>query len=381
MTEKLSTWDQRVTFVELFFDLIFVFSVTQVVGLIHYDLTWISVGQAVFVFWLVWWAWTQFTWALNPADTTHPVVEVAVLIATAVAFFMAVAVPRAFYEHGLAFALSYVLVRGIGLGLYARVASTDPAQHAAVRRFALASTGGLVAALAGGLMGGTAQYWLWGLTILLDVTAAAVGADAEGWHLRPEHFAERHGLIVIIALGETLIVAAGGAAGEDWTAQLLGVAVLAVIVSCALWWSYFSRAKPELDHAMESARGSAQSRLARDVFSLIHFPMLCGVVAYAVAVGEAVAHPADPLTHAGRLALSVGTLLFVGGTGVALWRATGQVRLPRLALATLMALAVVATPGGPAVSFGVALVGVTAICLVEERSAVRASARGERHGK
>jgi len=109
--------------------------------------------------------------------------------------------------------------------------------------------------------------------------------------------------------------------------------------------------------------------------------MLRGVVAYAVAVGEAVAHPADPLTHAGRLALSVGTLLFVGGTGVALWRATGQVRLPRLALATLMALAVVATPGGPAVSFGVALVGVTAICLVEERSAVRASARGERHGK
>src|SRR5687768_14561646 len=101
----VSPEDQKVTFVELFFDLVFVFSVTQVVGLLHDGLSWIVVGQAVLVFWLVWWAWTQFTWALNAADTTHPTVELGTLVATAVAFFMAVAVPEAFHDRALWFAV------------------------------------------------------------------------------------------------------------------------------------------------------------------------------------------------------------------------------------------------------------------------------------
>ena len=125
--------DQSVTFVELFFDLVFVFSVTQVVGLLHGGLDWTVVGQAILVFWLVWWAWSQFTWALNAADTTHPFVQLGTLLATAVAFFMAVALPDAFGERALWFAVAYVLVRVIGLVLYAWVASEDSAQQAAVR--------------------------------------------------------------------------------------------------------------------------------------------------------------------------------------------------------------------------------------------------------
>src|SRR5688500_8944320 len=114
----VSPEDQKVTFVELFFDLVFVFSVTQVVGLLHDGLSWIAVGQAILVFWLVWWAWTQFTWALNAADTTHHLVALATLAATAVAFFMAVVVPDAFQARALWFAIPYVLVRVIGLALY-----------------------------------------------------------------------------------------------------------------------------------------------------------------------------------------------------------------------------------------------------------------------
>ena len=209
--------DQSVTFVELFFDLVFVFSVTQIVGLLHEGLDWQVVGQVILVFWLVWWAWTQFTWTLNAADTTHPWVQFGTLLATAVAFFMAVALPGAFGDRALWFAITYVLVRAIGLILQAWVTSEDPLQKAAVRIWIIVSLGGLAAVLLGGLIGGAMQYWLWAAAIVLDLIAGAIGGRLEGWNLHPEHFAERHGLFVIIALGETLIVAAARVSGASWT--------------------------------------------------------------------------------------------------------------------------------------------------------------------
>ena len=364
----VSPEDQSVTFVELFFDLVFVFSVTQVVGLLHHELNGTGVLQAVLVFWLVWWAWTQFTWALNAADTTHHLVELGALVATAVAFFMAVALPDAFQSRALWFAIPYVLVRVVGLALYIWVASADPSQQAAVRTFAVVSIGGLVAVLIGGFTGGPLQYWFWALTILLDIIAAMVGGQTEGWNLHPDHFGERHGLFVIIALGETLIVAAGVVTGVPWTGDLIIVAVLAVAITCGLWWSYFPRAKPQLDHAMESSRGVAQSMMARDVFSLIHFPMLCGVIGYAVAIEEAVAHPGRPLPFEGRLALAIGLALFVGGMAVAVWRATRRLLLPRLILILGTAGLVMAVTGiAPLWTLAIALLGVVVISALEQQ--------------
>ncbi len=312
-TSIVAPENQNVTFVELFFDLVFVFSVTQVVGLLHHHLDGAGVGQAVLVFWLVWWAWTQFTWALNAADTTHPLVEFGTLVATGIAFFMAVALPGAFEERALWFAVPYVLVRVLGLGLYLWVATANPLQRAAIQGFGLTSLGGLAAVLVGSLTTGAAQYGLWGLAILLDVVAATRGARAESWNLHPAHFAERHALFVIIALGETLIVAASGVSEAVWTFELLGVAVMAVALTCALWWSYFPQVKPALEHALEGRRHAAQSSMARDVFSLLHFPMMCGVIVYAVAIEEAITHPSEPMSLSLRLALAAGLLLFVGG--------------------------------------------------------------------
>lgn len=368
----ISPEDQSATFIELFFDLVFVFSVTQVVGLFHEGVTWAVVGQAVLVFWLVWWAWTQFTWALNAADTTHPWVEMGTLAATAVAFFMAVTLPDAFHGREFWFAVPYVLVRVIGLSLYTWVASANPSQRMAVRNFALFSLGGLAAVLMGGFLGGSGQYWLWGLAIVLDIIAAAVSGQAEGWNLHPEHFGERHGLFVIIALGETLIVAAGGVTGVAWTGELIAVAVLSVAITCGLWWSYFARAKPILDHALEASYGVEQSMLARDVYSLIHFPMLCGVIAYAVAIEEAIAHAHDPLLTGGRMALAVGLALFIGGMGIAMWRATRQLLLPRIILAIVTALVIVAVAGvSPLLSLIIAFIGTLAIVTWEQRSLAR----------
>jgi low temperature requirement protein LtrA len=363
-----SPHDQSATFVELFFDLVFVFSVTQVAGLLHSNLTWAGAGQAILAFWLVWWAWTQFTWALNAANTEHPHVQFATLAAAAVAFFMAVSLPNAFQGGALAFALPYVLMRVIGLGLYARVAQQNPSQKNAVRTFATVSVGGLAAVWAGAVAGGPTIYWLWGAAILFDVVAAAVGGQAEGWDLHAGHFCERHGLFVIIALGETLIVAATGLTGTRWTPDLLGVAVLAVGVTCGLWWTYFPRNKPALEHALRRSSGPAQSMLARDIFSLLHFPMVCGIIAYAVAIEEMAAHPSEPLAFTGRLSLALGLVLFVGGLAVAMLRATCGGLLPRAILTTAAAVAILGIPGAPPlVALSIAFGGVCLIAAIEQR--------------
>lgn len=365
----ISPEHQSATFIELFFDLIFVFSVTQVVGLLHGGFTWSTVGQAILVFWLVWWAWTQFTWALNAANTTHPWVEIGTLAATAVAFFMAITLPEAFHERALAFAIAYVLVRSIGLLLYSWVSWTVPSQRAAVSRFAGISLAGLAAVLLGGYLGGAAQYGMWGLAILLDVLAATIGGRQDGWNLYPEHFSERHGLFVIIALGETLIVAGTGVIHEDWSAELIIVAVLAVLITCGLWWTYFPKAKPALEHAMAGVSGSVQSSLARDVFSLLHFPMLCGVIVYAFAIEEAVAHPGEPLPFVGRLALALGFSLFVGGMAAAIWRATGKRLHARVIVTLIAALAVIALANvSPFVSLAIVFVAVALIAVLEEQN-------------
>ena len=155
----LAEGDQAVSFAELFFDLVFVFCVTQVVHLLHGSFDWLHVGRAVLVFWLIWWAWTQFTWALNAADTEHNWIQKGTLLATAFAFFMAVAVPQAFAGGAIWFAITYVAVRSIGLLIYLWVAWSDTSMRTAVKTFGAVSIAGLVAVLIGGLIGGIAQYW------------------------------------------------------------------------------------------------------------------------------------------------------------------------------------------------------------------------------
>jgi len=362
----VSPENKNVTFVELFFDLVFVFSVTQVVSLLHDGFEITAIGQAILVFWLVWWAWTQYTWALNAANTTNRWVALGTLIATAVAFFMAIGVPGAFHGRPLWFALPYVAVRIIGLSLHIWVTWSNPEQRSAVRSFALVSAGGLIAVVIGGVVGEGLRHWFWILAIILDILAAAVGGQAEGWNLHPEHFVERHGLFVIIALGETLIVAAGVMSGAQMSGDLIAVSILAVAITCGLWWSYFVEIKPVLDSALAAISGPGQTRAARDVFSLMHFPMLCGVIAYAVAIEEVVAHPDHALLLEGRLALAAGIVLFIIGTAGAFWRATGTILLPRILLTGSAALAtLIIADVNSSATLAVVFVAIVAFILLE----------------
>ncbi len=343
------------------------FSVTQVVGLLHEGMTPGRVAEATLVFWLVWWAWTQFTWALNAANTDHPRIGLATLVSTGVAFFMAVAVPGAFGSGAVWFAVPYVGVRSIGLLVYWWVAADD-AHRSAVQVFALASVGGLAAVLLGAVLGGRAQYWLWGAAIALDIVAAAKGGRQEGWNLRPEHFVERHGLIVIIALGESLIVAAAGLTAVPTDPDLIAVSVLSVALTCALWWAYFPRLRPALERSMVAASDTERTTMARDAFSLAHFPLLCGVIATAAAIEELILHPGDPVAGGPRAALAVGLFLFLGRSAVSAWRATGTVLVARVAVAVVVAggvLALGASPAWAPLALGVA--GGVLLSVVERR--------------
>jgi len=215
------------------------------------------------------------------------------------------------------------------------------------------------------------QTWLWGLAIVLDVAAAVVAGNTQNWNIHADHFAERHGLIVIIALGESLIVAAAGLTGAEFTTDVIAVSSWGVLISCALWWAYFPVAKPELERALAAAPTVEQGSIARDTFSLAHFPMLCGVVAYAVALEEAIAHP-GPLSTSARLALALGLLLFVGGTALAMWRATCGRPVTRVVIILVTSATLFLLSGQPPfVSLALALIGVGLVALLDERRANR----------
>lgn len=357
--------NQKVTFIELFFDLVFVFAVTQTVSLMHAGITWTTVGQAVLVFWLVWWAWTQFTWALNAADTTHTLVELGTLLATGVAFFMAVSLPDGFHGRELWFATPYVLVRVIGLVLYGIVALSNPGQRAAVRTFGTLSIGGLVVVMGGAALGGDTQYVLWGLAIGLDLVAASIAGVSEHWYVHTEHFVERHGLFVIIALGETLIVTASGLTGVDWTLELVLAGILSIALTFGFWWSYFPIAMPRLEGALEAQVGSSHAEMARDVFSLMHYPMLLGIIAVAVVTEEVIAHPEETLHAESRWLLAAGLVLFVGGMVPATLRAGLGLLAPRATVVLLTALAVGLLAGSPLVTLAIAAAGVVVAVALE----------------
>jgi len=363
--------DQQVTFVELFFDLVFVFAITQVTKVVVEDLTWGGASEALLVFWMIWWAWTQFAWALNPADTTHGVVRVVTLLATAAGFLMAVNVPGAFAETGVWFAATYALVRVLGLGIYLLVASGAPSQLAAVRTFAVRSSLPIALALVGGFFESPVRGWIWLAAVILDVVAAGRSGNNEGWDVRPGHFAERHGLFVIIALGESLIVAGQSVLSTESSALLFGVALGAVTVTCLMWWLYFGWWQPGMEHQLTIATGSAQPRLARDAYSLMHFVLLAGVIAVAAGIEEMVLHPDEPLPTVVRLTLALGIVLYLGGTDLAWWRATGHILIARTTVGLLLALSIVLIETAALGEIGLVVGGLGLVVLLEQFSRFR----------
>ncbi|HKX74589.1 MAG TPA: low temperature requirement protein A [Acidimicrobiia bacterium] len=331
------TEEQGATFVELFFDLVFVFAVTQVTGVLAHDLTPSGLARALIIFWLVWWAWTQFTWSLNEADTEHVAVRLLTLIATSLAFVMAVTIPLLTDHWGWLFPLSYLLVRVIGISLQWQLATGDAEWVRAVRTWTLMSSLGLIAVAAAVVGPPPIRYPALGIAAFLDVVAALRAGRSE-WRIYPRHFAERHGLFVIIVLGESLIAAGISAGVQSLDGGVVAVTTIAVTGTCALWWTYFGWVKDALEEGLAAQPTLLVGRFARDVYSFAHFPLVFGVIGWAIAIEESVTDPQDPLPAAGLVALTLGLVAIVGSGAVALARA--GIAIPKGRIAYL-ALAVV----------------------------------------
>ena len=346
----------------------FVFAITQVTHYAAHHLDIRSLLRATVVFWLIWWAWTQFTWALNAANTDHHHVRLGTLVSTGVAFVMAISVDKAFATEtpvALWFALAYVAVRVLGLGLYYQVVLGDADQRTAVVRFSILSIGGLAAILVGSLLEPSMRIGIWLGAIALDMGAAWIVGNRESFGIHAGHFAERHGLIVIIALGESLIVS-GSALVPDATPALMVTGSMAVLMTCLLWWTYFGWVREVLETELVQRSGRARATLGRDAFTFWHFPLVCGIIALAVGF-EAALHPTDFTLTQTAAAVGVGLTLFLVSTAGALWRARRCIlwnRLIVLAL-TLGALAL-ATESSLNRLLGVGCAGLVLIIGIEQ---------------
>jgi low temperature requirement protein LtrA len=360
-----ATEAQPVTFVELFFDLVFVFAVTQLTALTAHDLTPGGILRSVLLGWLIWWAWTQFTWTLDPADTTHPTVRVVTLAATAVALVMSASVQQAFTADALWFAVPYVVVRLLGMGLQIQVELERVGEsHAGVIRWVSFSVVGLILVLVGAVADPSIRPWIWLLAIVADVLAAAVAGRNAVWDMDAGHISERHGAFVIIAIGESVILAGTVVANVERSIALEAAAGAAIVVAALLWWTYFGWLKEALEHAYAGVPPERNGPVARDAFSLAHFPLIGGIVGFAVALEGIGTHPDEPMAAPVLAALGVGVALFVGSSALSLRLAGGPLLIPRLGILALMlaAFVLLATlhipPVWPLVVVAIALVGI-----------------------
>ena len=364
--DRVDIDDKSADFVELFFDLVFVFAITKITHLTAKHLDMLHILQSAVIFWLIWWAWTQFTWTLNAANTSHPYVRMHTLIATGVAFIMATATDRAFDTGVMWFALPYIVIKAMGLVLHLMVTDTKDGQRAAVAGFASISLTGLLAALGGAFADPSVRIWWWLAAIVLDMIAGFIGGRSQGWRIKGKHFAERHGLIIIIALGESLIVAASAVAVEDMSADLIVAGGLAVVVTCLLWWSYFSWIREHMEHHLVRKTGPPKAQLGRDAYSFMHYLLVFGIIGIAIGFEKILGHPKDPLTFPVALALEGGIVLFIGFTAAAVWRSSRTILLPRIIILIISIAAFVPAIGhSPSIALGIAVISLLLIVVFE----------------
>jgi len=302
--------ESRVTPLELFFDLIFVLAITQCTALMSDSPTWEGLARAMLVLGVLWWSWTGYAWLTSVVDPEEGSVRLAIFVAMAALLVVALCVPEAFGDLGLLFACAYGVVRVGHIVLFTLASQDDPGLRRSVTALAAStaiSVGLLVAAY---FADGALQGGLWALALLLDMGGPFL-FGAEGWKLVPGHFAERHGLIVIIALGESIVaIGVGAEAGVD--AGVVVAAVLGVAVAAALWWLYFDVVARVAERRLSrAAEGRERNEIARDSFSYLHFPMVAGIVLLALGLKKTLGEVADPLKIVPAVGLLGGTALYL----------------------------------------------------------------------
>ena len=360
--------EQRVTPLELFFDLVYVFAITQLSHLLLNHPTIGGALQTLFLLLVVWWAWQYTTWFTNWFDPDALSVRLMLGALMLASLVMSVAIPEAFGERGLMFALAYVAIQLVRT-LFAVLAleASHPLSGAFRRILAWFAASGVLW-VAGGLAEGEARYVLWLLALGVDYAGPAAGyrtpglgrSRTEEWTIEGAHFAERCQLFVIIALGESILVTGTTFGEAEVSAAAVAAFGVAFLGSGALWWIYFARSAHDASETI--AHSEDPGRLARSAYTYFHLPMIAGIIAVAAADELTVAHPGDPGTFASISLTLGGTALFVVGHGVFLWAVSG--RVPWSRLVAVVALAALAPVGFAASALSLAGAATLIVVLV-----------------
>ena len=360
--------EQRPTFLEAFFDLVFVLAITQLSHTLSSDLTLRGAAQTLFLLLVVWWAWIYTTWMTNWFDPESVPVRVVLLLGTLSSLIMSIAIPEAFGDRAGAFAGGYVALQVIRNAFIVGATRPESPLHVAFRRILAWSVWTGAIWVAGAVVPGQARVGVWIAALLLDYAGPFAGYWTPGlghtrttdWELEDAHFAERFQLFIIIALGESITVA--GATGSGHRLTNVGWLAIAAsfVLTAALWWLYFDEIARRSAEDFKAAADN-RGRLGRDAYTYLHIPIVAGIILSAVGAGLTIAGPDAPLGARGQLALAAGPILYLlGHLGFRL-RMIGSLAPGRIAAILAIVVAALATSRAPSL---VSLVAVTAVLCV-----------------
>jgi low temperature requirement protein LtrA len=369
--------ERRTTPVELLWDLVFVFAVTQVTTLLWRDPTWGGFGRAMLVLALVWWAWSAYVWAANAQTASSPTLRACLLISSIAIFITGLSVPHAFGSEATLFAVTYAIVRFLHLALYADASRRGNARWSAIAGFAFTVTIGMALLIVGSFASGTLRIVLW-------VAAAAIDYAGPAWLTRERlrglqrvavaHFAERYSLFVIICLGESIVAIGVGALGSNServvSAELVLAVALGLLITVAMWWTYFEGLA---EAAAERLRRHDDPVLAAaDAYSYLHLVIVAGIITFAVGIKVLTRDSVSaPLPDAARLALCGGVALYLVGNVAFSLRLLGSVEHGKVAVAAALLVLYAVGAGLPAwLVAAIAAVLLGGLC-VAEAEAVR----------
>ncbi|MCU0259389.1 MAG: low temperature requirement protein A [Ilumatobacteraceae bacterium] len=356
--------------VELFFDLAYVFAFSQLVGRLVGAPTWEGVGRTTLLFLLLWLAWTQLTWAANAVPGNGRSVRLILLAATVASVPMAAAVTTAFDEGGPVFAIPLALILLGGLALMATGLETGSDEFHSVVRYSIPNIVAMSVLVVGSFLDDRARLVAWTASIVI-VGWGTVKAGGGAWIIRSGHFAERHGLIVIIALGEVVValgipVVAGLEDGRGFPGRTVVALLAAGAFAGLLWWGYFDRPQRALEHRAGEVPAADRGRFARDVYTYLHAPIVAGIVLAAAAIEEIALHPTDEVPLEFRLMFAAGLAGFLLGVVGAVWRAFGVYAKERVIAFGAITALIVAADGIDGVALLVAVDVMLAVMLVVE---------------
>jgi low temperature requirement protein LtrA len=329
---------------------------------------------------VLWWAWAGYAWLTNAFDPESKLLRLPIFLAMAAMLVCALAVPEAFGEYAAIFAGAYLVVRLIHVSFYLIGAHGVPEYQKAVIRMSPAFIAAPLLLLASVPFDGVTQGAIWVAAIVVDYAGAYV-LGGEGWEVEPEHFAERFGLIVIIALGESIVSIGVGADGVHLDARTIIAAILAITLASAMWWMYFDVVALVAARKLDEMEGVERTRLARDSYAVLHFFLIAGIILAALAIKKTIGHPEEHLKEIPAVALGLGVALYAGGLAAIRKRDIGSWNTYRLVVAGISLALIPVFKEIPALGslslaalLLVILIGVEFVTFKETRARIRAAA-------